>query len=186
MFSKILIKLIDESIVPALLLLATRLISVVGVARYNNIPFEVGAGGFVFKSQTDYVTVNSYSTFYMIVVVTVGLLFILSKSIFFHDTHIKPHIAARLFSFKLHPLIQSSYSLYTQGSIWLSYSYLLMIVSGLMSLFSLIHNWVFIVSLVLSVIATILFILDVEEELQIAKKHVPEVADTSYLREEEE
>jgi hypothetical protein len=174
MFSKILVKLIDESIVPAILLLVTRLVSVVMIARTNGIPFEIGVNGFVFKNPSDYILVNSYSTFYMVVVVTVGLFYVLTKSLLFHDSHIKPGISAKLHDYKLKHMIQNSYDLYTQGSIWLSYCYLLMFVAGVMVLFKFIFPWVFYVSLVLCVISTILLIIDIEEELHILKKNAPE------------
>ena len=174
MFSKILIKLIDESIVPAILLLATRLVSVVLVARTNSIPLEIGAGGLMFKTTKDYVLVNSYSTFYMIIVLTVGLLYILTKSWFFHESHIKPQVTAQLFNMRGQSLIQNSYNLYTQGSIWLSYSYLLMFVTGFMAMFKFIFGWVFLVALVLCAISTVLLVLDVEQELHLSKKVGPE------------
>jgi hypothetical protein len=181
MFSKILIKLIDESIVPAILLLATRLISVVLVARANSIPFEIGAGGLMFKSAEDYVLVNSYSTFYMIVALTVGLLYILVKSWFFHDSHIKPQTAATLFNMRGHSLIQNSFNLYSQGSIWLSYSYLLMFVAGLMAIFKFIYGWVFYVALALCAVSTALLILDVEQEIHLLKKSGPEYDNSEDL-----
>jgi hypothetical protein len=173
MFSKILIKLIDESIVPAILLLATRLVSVVAVARMNNIPFSITGAGFTFTSGEDYLFVNSYSTFYMVVVVTVGLLFVLSKSLFLHESHISPGLTAKLQNYKMRSLIQNSYDLYTQGSIWMSYCYLLLIITGFMFYFKLLFPWVFYVSLILSLISTVLLIVDIEEELHILKKNVP-------------
>lgn len=181
MFSKILIKLIDESIVPAILLLATRLVSVVLVARANSIPFEIGAGGLTFKTAEDYILVNSYSAFYMVIILTVGLLYILTKSWFFHESHIKPQVTATLFNVRGQSLIQSSYNLYTQGSIWLSYSYLLMFVTGSMALFTFIFPWVFYVALVLCVISTVLLILDVEQELHLLKKRGPEYDNSEDL-----
>lgn len=165
MFSKILIKLIDESIVPAILLLVTRLVSVVLVSKYLNIPFEIGPSGMAFNQTEEYVKVNSYSVFAMVVVLTVGLLFILIKSLFFHDTHIKPQTTAKLFAFKLQSMIQSSYDLYTQGSIWLSYCYLLMLVAGFMAVFGFLYYWVFYVAVTLCIISTIFLVIDVEEEV---------------------
>ena len=137
MFSKVLIKLVDESIVPAIFLLVTRLVAVVLVARYFDIPFEIGANGFVFHSTQEYVVINSYSTLFMIIVLTLGLLYILVKSLFFHESHIRPQTTTKLFEARLTGLIQSSFNLYTQASIWLSYSYLILIVSAFMSVFSL-------------------------------------------------
>jgi hypothetical protein len=185
MFSKILLKLVDESIVPAVFLLVTRLVSVVLVAKYFSIPFEIGASGFIFHTAQEYIIINTYSTFYMMVALAVGLLYILSKSLLFHETHIRPALSAKLFAVRLHSLIQSSFDLYTQGSIWLSYCYLMLFVSGFMTLFKLVLPWVFYVSAALSVITTLLFIFDIEEELKLSKRRSPEY-DSSMESSEEE
>lgn len=165
MFSRILVKLIDEAIVPAIFLLASRILSVILVAGYFHLSYSIGPSGFEFADPSDYILINSYSTFSMIVVITVGLFFVLLKSFAFHDTHIHPNLTARLFSLRLSSFIQASFDLYSQGAIWLSYSYLMALVSGVMVLFGLLYSWVFWVALVLSVASTYLFILDLEREI---------------------
>lgn len=165
MFSKILIKLVDQAIVPALLLIVVRVASVTLIAQYNGIPFELTSSGFTFNSQTDYILINSYSTFAMILVISLGLLYSLLKAYVTHSTHISPVMTAKLFSMRLSSFIQSSFDIYSQGSIWLSYSYLLVMVSGVFAFFGFMYTWVFITSLVLTLLCTVLFILDIEEEL---------------------
>lgn len=165
MFSKILIKLIDQAIVPALLLLSVRVISIVAISNYFDMPFNITSNGFVFTSVADYIYVNSYSTFSMVLVLTTGLLYILLKSFFFHDTHISPALTAKLFSLRLSVLIQNSFDLYSQGTVWISYGYLLTFVAGFMAMFGLLYAWVFYAALVLTILSTVLFILDIENEL---------------------
>jgi len=165
MFSKILVKLIDEAIVPAITLLSARLLSVVAIGKYLGIPFTFGSTGFIFQNAEDFVLVNSYSLVAMVLVVTLGLIYILVKAYMFHDTHVNPGATAKLFSLRLTSFIQSSFDLYSQGAIWMSYSYLLMFVSGVMGVFGLVYMWVFFVSVILSIMATILFVIDVEKEL---------------------
>jgi hypothetical protein len=178
MFSKILVKLIDQAIIPALVLLVTRILSVVVVARYFNVSVTFGASGFVFSHPNDYILVNSYSTLSMIVVLTVGLFYILIKSLAFHDTHIHPKLTASLFSLRLSSVIQSSFDIYSQAIVWLSYTFLLTLVSGILSVFGFLYNWVFYVSLVLSVIAAALFIFDVENEITMHQSQKTEDMDT--------
>ncbi|MDO8260533.1 MAG: hypothetical protein Q7T50_03505, partial [Candidatus Magasanikbacteria bacterium] len=108
MFSKILIKLIDQSIVPAVLLIATRVISIILITNYFGIKFDLGVGGFAYNTTKDYVLVNSFSTFTMIATLAVGLSYILLKSLIFHETHISPQLSANLMSLKLSSFIQSS------------------------------------------------------------------------------
>src|SRR5665648_364226 len=105
MLSKILVKLIDRAIVPAILLLATRIISIVLISRYLGLPVKIAKSGFVFESLTDFVKVNSYSTLVMTIVLVLGIVYILIKSLAFHDSHIKPSLSAKVFSFKSQHLI---------------------------------------------------------------------------------
>jgi hypothetical protein len=170
MFSKLLIKLIDQSIVPAVLLIAARVLSVVIAANYYGIKYDLGVGGFAYSTTKDYILVNSLSTFAMLVTLTVGLSYILLKALIFHETHITPKITASLFSLKLSSFIQTSYDLYSQGSIWLSYLFLMTVSTGILSLFGMIYTWVFWVALVLSILATILLIFDIENEMDLNKK----------------
>ncbi len=167
MFSKILIKLVDQAIVPAILLLLARVLSVIVVSHVFLVPFEIKNSGFVFQSAQDYVIVNSYSLLTLLGFLTVGILYILLKSFIFHDTHVTPALTTKLFSLRLSSLIQNSFDVYSQGLVWVSYLYLLLLVSGLMSLFGLIFTWVFYTALIFTIITTILFAFDVEREVEI-------------------
>lgn len=186
MVSKVLTKLIDKAIVPAVLLLATRIVSIVIVSRYLRLEFELSKTGFVFRTIEDYVKVNSYSALVMVVVLIVGLFFVLIKSLAFHESHIKPSVTSKLFSLNIHSLIQNSFDLYTQGAIWLSYSYLLLIVNGIMTLSSLMYRWVFFITLGSTILTTVLFVFDIEEEIKISKENTEHYdMDNSYLQEKE-
>lgn len=169
MLSKLLIKLIDKAIVPALLLLTSRVVSIILVAKYLGINFTIGRAGFVFQSSYDYVKVNSFSTLIMTAMLVVGLGYVVIKSLFFHESHIKPSITARLFSIKAESLIQNSYEIYSQGAMWLTYSYLLLIVSTIMSTSGLLYYWVFYIILGVTLLTTFIFIYDLEEEVKIKK-----------------
>ncbi len=177
MFSKILVKLIDQAIVPAILLLAVRFVSVILISRQFQINIDMTAAGFNLPAES-YLLVNSYSILFMVCTLTVGLLYILLKSFIFHESHITPALTARVFSLRLSTFIQDSFDLYSQGTIWLSYLYLLALVSGTMVVFNLVYLWVFIVAVVLSVIATVFFVLDIENELDLRQ------SDTTYSQEE--
>ena len=168
MFSRILIKLIDEAIVPAILLLAVRIGSVVLISQYLGIPFAVSNSGFVFNTPSDYLKINSYSIIAMLVTLGIGLCITLAKTFFFHDSHITPKLTAKVFSLKMSSFIQNSFDLYSQGAIWVSYLYLLLLVSGIMALYGLVYTWVFFVNLGISVIGSVLFIIDVEREIKIS------------------
>lgn len=112
----------------------------------------------------------------MTIMLVIGLGYVVVKSLFFHESHIKPSITARLFSIKAESLIQSSYEIYTQGALWLTYSYLLLIVSTIMSTSGLLYTWVFYIILGVTLLTTLIFIYDLEEEVKI-KKEVKEEYD---------
>jgi hypothetical protein len=169
MLSKILIKLIDRAIIPAVLLLASRIISIILISKYLGIHLTIGKSGFVFQNHFDYIKVNSYSTLSMAVLLILGLSYVVVKSLFFHDSHIKPSLTTRLFSLKAESLIQNSYEIYTQGAVWLTYSYLLLIISGVMAISGLLFNWVFYLIMGVTTITTLIFIFDLEEEVKIKK-----------------
>ena len=180
--SKVLIKLIDKAIIPALLLLSSRIVSIILVANYLDINYKITKSGFVFQSSYDYVKVNSYSVVIMTFLLLIGLGYVLIKSIFFHDSHIKPTTTSRLFSLKAQSLIQNSFEIYTQGVIWLSYAYLLLIVAGIMTMSGLLYKWVFYTIFGTTLLTTLLLVLDVEEEVEISKNNKEEYdTDKSFI-----
>jgi hypothetical protein len=186
MFSKILIKLIDQAIVPAILLLTVRVVSVVWISHYLGAELTIQQTGLTFTDPHAYKIVNSYSILAMVIMLVLGLSYVLLKSYAFHDSHIKPGTTAKVFSYKMSHIIQNSYELYTQGAIWLSYTYLLTIVAGIMGTFGLTYKSVFTVSFILSVVATVLFILDIEHEVKVAELTEPnlDIDWAEYLEEE--
>lgn len=165
MISRTLIRLIDQAIVPAILLLCTRLASVILVSYFIGAKFTFSAKGFIFHDPNNYVKVNSYSTLAMVVILGLGLIYILAKALYFHDTHISPKLTTKLFHHKMTTLIQNSFELYSQGVIWLVYLYLITIVAVILGIFGVIYSWVTIVSGSFCAIATLLLILDIENEL---------------------
>ncbi len=169
MISRTLVRLIDQAIAPAILLLSTRLASVILLSYLSEIKFTVTTSGFVFENIEDYLYINSYSTLAMIVVLAVGLLYILLKAFIFHDTHITPRLTAKLFHYRLTTLIQNSFELYSQGVIWLVYLYLITIVAIILSGFSLIYSWIFYVAVIISALSTVVLIFDVENETEIIR-----------------
>jgi len=130
------------------------------------IKFSATPKGFLFSSVQDYIFINSYSTLAMIAVLATGLIYILAKALYFHDTHISPGLTTKLFHHRLATLIQSSFELYSQGAIWLIYLYLISAVAIVLSVFDYIFPWIPVISVVLAGASTLLLIIDVEKELE--------------------
>jgi len=182
MFSKILIKLIDEAIIPAVVVLSMRIISIVIVSQAVGTQLSLGTSGFVFTDQLLFKKVNSYSVLIMIICIALGILFILAKAFMFHNTHIKPGVTARLFSYNLHSLIQNSYDLYSQGAIWISYLFMLVLVTGGLAFFGSVYIWVSTFGFFTFLVCIVLFIIDIEKEIKRDDSEKPIYdTDTSFL-----
>ena len=98
MFSKILVKLVDQAIVPALLLIAARILSVALISYRLGIELTINSFSLVLPDKESLLTVNSYSVLAMVSVLSVGLFYVLLKSYIFHDTHITPAMTAKDFN----------------------------------------------------------------------------------------
>jgi hypothetical protein len=167
MFSRILTKLIDEAILPAVLLLATKVASTVLLVRYYNIPLAEGTNYFTvyFSNQADFIKVNSYSTMAMAVVIFLGSLAFLFKSRLLHDTHISPANATKVAGLGLNGFIKTSLDVYSEGSIWLSYSLLLSLLLGIQVYYQIVYPITFAVSMSCSIFLTLILLSDVEREV---------------------
>ena len=169
MFSKLLIKLIDQAIIPVVVLVSTRIVSMSLLAMYFEVPFELTNKGFIFEGKEQYIQINSYSMLIMTAVLAISLAFFLLKAHVFHDTHITPKLTATLFSLRMQGLVQSSLDLYTKGAIWISYAYLMTILTGALALYSYIYSFVFYITLTIAVVSSMFLISDIENEIKTSK-----------------
>jgi len=163
--SKLLVKLVDRAIIPALLLLGAKIIGTFFVSGYIGIQNFDGLKPFSGMSPSDYVFVNSYSTVFVFGVIFFGVVWTLFKAHITHDTHITPYLSSRLASLKLMNLVQDSVQLFSEAGIWLTYSWLLTITTLMQAFLGGVYIWLPVVSLVFSIIATLLTFWDVEKEI---------------------
>ena len=175
MFSKVLVKLVDQAIIPALLLLLVRIFSVIFISNILRIPYTLGNTGFIFPNHADYVAVNSYSLLTMLLILTLGISYVILKSYIFHDSHITPVLTAKLFTLRMSSLIQTSFDIYSQGIVWLSYVYLMFFVITALCVFGLVFAWIFVVALVLTLFSTVAFVFDIENEMDVNTQPFDEV-----------
>ncbi len=183
MVSRTLLKLIDQAILPAVVLLSTRILSILAISRYYGVNITIDSEGFTFPSKESYILVNSYSTMAMIGVLAIGILYILYKAYVFHDTHITPFLTAKLFSLRLSSLIQNSYELYSQAIVWLAYLYLTASVTGVLAFFGFVYKWSFYTALVMSIISTVVLVVDIENEMDLKRSKDDYIEDDSLVDE---
>jgi len=164
-YSKTLVRLIDEAILPAVLLVAAKIVGTVLVCRYFNLAWDLSASGIVLFSSQNYLVANSYSSLIMFGFIVLGLIWVLAKSHVFVENHIPPTLAARLAKRGWSSLVKTSFEAYSNAFIWLSYAWLVTLILGLQALYGLSYWWVAGVALLVSIIATSLVALDIERDV---------------------
>lgn len=171
MVSKTLARLVDQAIVPAVFLVAGKIIGVFVVSRYFNLTWELSTSGILFfPIKEDALLVNSYSSVIMFAFAWFGFCSILVSSHFLHDTHIRPKFAARLSSLNLLHLVESTYELYTKAVVWLAYLWLMSAIFLIQSYFGSLFSWVGGISIILTIVVTAVFIFDLEREIHNSSK----------------
>lgn len=171
MASRILLKLIDEAILPAVLVIATKVISLAVLVYILDLPVSLQLTlpfpQLNFINQMQLALLNSWSNLAVLIMLTLGLLFILLRAWFLHDTHISPMMTLRLFAWDLQGLIAGSFEVYHQAVVWLSYLWLTLLVIFAHTLIGLNHTWVTLLAFFLTILMTAFFIWDVEREVAI-------------------
>lgn len=123
--SKSLLKLLDNSIFPACIMVLGKLVGVLLTIWIFNIPFTLRdyfnnfySLRFV-VSEENLRTVTSYSDLIMYIFVAIFFSFNIVRAIYLHNSHVKPTLITRLANSNLLKLIQSSYEIYHSATIWL-------------------------------------------------------------------
>lgn len=169
MVSKILLKLVDEAIFPAILVLAAKILGLLVIVWLFGLSWQVSPDttlpAISFGSKGELLKANSYSNLIMFGIVATGLLWILVRAHTFHDTHISPSMALKLLSWGATGLLINTFEAYSQAIVWFSYLWLTFFLIVLHTIFTLSFAWVAIVCFVLSVFLTWLFVVDVEREI---------------------
>lgn len=164
MYSKILFKLIQESIIPAFGLLVIKILGTVYYGRslgyqvdlYNVFDLQV--------SKVDYQIINTNLLLSFIIFTFFGLSYCLVKSLFFHNSHISPRTSLNVFNFRVGYIIQDTFHLISQTLIWLMFNFSILFLIIFFSLLGLVSGYVVVISLVLSLVSLYFFILDIEYE----------------------
>src|SRR3990167_6185599 len=106
MVAKSIIKLIDEAIIPALILIVAKMVGLFAASVIFSLPFEIKTRSFLqilpaisFQNMADYVRAENYSNLAMFAVAALGTIMVLVRVHFLHESHIEPKLHARLARF---------------------------------------------------------------------------------------
>lgn len=164
MYSKILFKLIQESIIPAFGLVVIKILVTLFYARDLGYKVDLYNMNNLEVSLNSYQIINSNVLTGFIIFCFFGLAYSLIKSLFFHNSHINPRVSLSLFNFRVGFLIQDSFHLFSQSLIWLLFNFSILFIAIFLYYFGLIYGYVILLSLILTLIGLYFFILDIEYE----------------------
>lgn len=169
MASKILLKLIDEAILPAVLVIGGKVISLAALVWFLGLSWQFSTTTLIptvsFDNPVDLLLVNSYSNLVMFVVIAAGLFWVLFRAHVLHDTHISPSLTLKLLTWDLTAFLTSSFDVFHQAVVWFAFLWLVLLSLGLHVVLGITYFWVFVIALVFSLLLTWLLIEDIEREL---------------------
>ncbi len=178
MLSKSIIKLLDEALIPAVVLIIAKMLGIFSAAYFFGINFTVKNADILwilpsvqFSSLQDMQKADNLSNIAMFAAIAMGTFLVLIRAHFFHQTHIKPSLHARLVSLNLESIIAPSYHLYHQAVIWLIFLWLTM---GFLLISTIVlkitYPFVTITAFVITANFSWIFALDIEKEMELTSE----------------
>lgn len=170
-----LLKLIEYSILPAIILVLAKLGGIYLAAALFNVTVDLTASTnalMFFQSAVDsqqLIVVSSYSDLFMFLGVALGMTVILVQALYLHDSHISPKMVNELAKKDLLSLIRSSFELYHSGVIWLAFLWMATILILINALRGMTDIWALLVSTVFSISYSIIFLKDLFTEIELNK-----------------
>lgn len=171
--SAFILKLLDESIVPAVLLFATKLAGLILVARFLGVPLTISNKVLYFSHYQDLVLANNISNILVGFVVALGTSVVLARLYYFHDSHIHPFFLTKLLESDLEFVVSTSFELFHQATVWLSLGFFTVASFFVQTVFGLTSPFIFFTSLFGLALLTVLTVLDFEREVKIESKGRP-------------
>lgn len=175
MISKSLVKLIDEAIMPAMLLIIAKLSGLFLSAYFLNLDFTFAQKSFLyilpaltFVNSAGYTIAENYSNLAMFLATAAGTIYILVRAHFFHQSHIHPGLSVKLHKLNLQSLISPTYHLYHQAAIWLLFLWLTVAYLGFSTLINVTYPQISIIAFVVAANFSWVFAIDVEKEIEIS------------------
>lgn len=179
MIAKSIVKLIDEAIIPAVSLIVGKMLGLFIVSYFLHLPFTVKNSEILwilpkvsFNNLADYVKAENYSNLTMFAVAALGCLFVIIRAHFFHESHIKPKLHAKLVSMNLDSLVAPSFHLYHQAAIWLTFLWLTVIFLAISTFLKITYPQISVTAFIVAANFSWVFAMDIEKEVEISKENI--------------
>lgn len=172
--SAFVLKLLDESVVPVVLVFSSKIISLIFTARYLGVSYSIQDNKLYFDHFNDLVLANNISNLFVMLVVILGSLLVLVRLYYFHSSHIHPSFLTKLLESDLEFAVSTSFNLFHQVAVWLSLGLALVTSFLIQTLFGWTSAWIFITGFLSLLILALLVVLDLEREVIIETKGRPQ------------
>lgn len=170
MSSRILLRLIDEAIIPALIVFVAKAFSVLFLIQFAGVSWRLDSNTVIprllIENPETLTFVNTYSNLVMLGAVVVGLIWMLVRAYHFHETHIHPNFVLRLLSMNLTALIVSSEDVYHKATVWLTLLWLTTMMIGFQTFLNVSQPWLLICAIIVSLCSTWFVVADIEREME--------------------
>lgn len=174
MVARSLVKLIDEAIIPAMLLVFAKIAGILITNYIFHIEFTVQTQGFLgilptisYPSAANYITVENYSNLLMFLMASIGALTVIIRAHLLHESHISPKFHQKLVTFKLEKLVSSSFHLYHQALIWMTFLWLIILFLVLSTISNVTYLQITTFAVIIAANFTWILALDVQKETEI-------------------
>lgn len=170
--SRSLLKLIDEAIIPALLVFGAKLVGLVMANTYYNLSWDTqGLFPLIsYRSSEAYAMANGFSNVVVFVVILTGFLTVLVRAHAFHATHISPRLSVSLVRMEMTGIVANSWEIYHQAVIWLALLWLSLIWFALQAMAETSPWWLVIGGTAIAAMFSWLFVVDVEREMELGEE----------------
>jgi len=176
--SKSLVKLIDFSLLPALILLVGKAVGILLTSRLFGTSLSIREYSSSLFSVTPVVPaedlkfITTFSDLFMYIGIATFFSYVVIKAVFFHNTHVKPKLVTALANQNLLKLVQNTYEIYHMGAIALIFTWMANAIIIVNALSGRTFPWLAIASLISAVSITAILLLDVYKEIENIK-HKP-------------
>lgn len=168
------LKIIDESLLPAVIVISAKVFGLLLANFYLGNSFTLSLNslsltGYLPENYGETQFLNSVSDGMMLLAIVIGFSWVLIKAHHFHESHIHPVLATRLSKKGWGHLISDSYEIYHQSLVWSSLLWFNLFLILLRFSLGLIFFWVLAATLLAVVTLTYLLWEDVRRELSFSK-----------------
>ena len=168
--SKTLIRLIDEAIIPSLLLALAKIGGLYLSAVIFQLQFDIVKSekttlapfAITFQTTKDLMLANSLSNTAMLLIAAFGSLYVLYKISGFQDRRITPQKLIQLADRGLLSLIEPSYNVYLKAFVWIIFLWISVILATVCVFAQEASLWSAVLALIIGVICTLLLVKNVE------------------------